>query len=81
MVELKLGDVVARKSYGSDILFKVVDIRKDGDMEIVVLKGICYRLEADAPKSDLIIQSETCINEYNASFRRSVDLKARSVYQ
>jgi len=24
---LKIGDIVSRKSYGSDILFKVVDIK------------------------------------------------------
>lgn len=61
MAELKLGDIVARKSYGSDILFKVVDIRKDGDKQTVVLKGIYYRLEADALVSDLVVQSKTNI--------------------
>ncbi|MCF6095154.1 sporulation peptidase YabG [Microaerobacter geothermalis] len=49
---IHIGDIVARKSYGHDILFKVVEINKAKG--IAVIKGIEYRLYADAPLDDLI---------------------------
>lgn len=58
MIKLKIGDVVSRKSYGSDILFKVVDIKEEGNNKIVVLNGLAYRLEADAPVTDLVVRSK-----------------------
>ncbi|GAE90901.1 sporulation-specific protease YabG [Acetivibrio straminisolvens JCM 21531] len=78
-MSLKIGDIVARKSYGSDILFKVVDIKYEKGNKIVILKGICYRLEADAPETDLVVQSDTCVREYNARVNRSVKEKIRSL--
>ena len=30
MSEIKIGDIVARKSYGYDVFFKVVDISEKG---------------------------------------------------
>ncbi len=53
---LKIGDIVARKSYGCDVCFKVADIQDKDAEKMVTLKGIIYRLEADAPASDLEIQ-------------------------
>ncbi len=64
MGELKIGDIVARKSYGYDVFFKVVDITDTGSGNIVTLKGISYRIEADAPESDLEIQTDSRISEY-----------------
>lgn len=52
----KIGDIVTRKSYGSDIFFKIVEIKNEGGENIATLKGITYRLEADAPESDLLLQ-------------------------
>lgn len=51
---IKLGDVVVRKSYGGDIIFRVKAIVKNeaGKMT-AVLKGLDLRLEADAPLDDL----------------------------
>jgi len=45
MLKLKVGDVVARKSYGYDVLFKVVNIYD----EMVDLVGMTVRILADAP--------------------------------
>ncbi|HEX2945341.1 MAG TPA: sporulation peptidase YabG [Clostridia bacterium] len=64
MSGLKIGDIVARKSYGYDIFFKVVNITNNGSDNIVTLKGISYRIEADAPESDLIVQPEHKVREY-----------------
>ncbi len=61
---LKIGDIVARKSYGYDIFFKVVNITNNGADRIATLKGISYRIEADAPESDLLVQPEHKVREY-----------------
>ena len=51
---LKLGDIVARKSYNYDVLFRVTRING----EIVDLVGITVRIIADAPIYDLKIFTE-----------------------
>lgn len=79
MTKLKIGDIVSRKSYGSDILFKVVDIKKVADRKIVVLKGLAFRLEADAPEADLIVRSEEYIRNYNEKMRRDVNIKVQNL--
>lgn len=64
MSDFRIGDIVARKSYGYDVFFKITDItEKDGE-RIITLKGISYRIEADAPESDLEIQPESKVREY-----------------
>jgi spore coat assembly protein len=64
MGQLKIGDIVARKSYGQDVFFKVVDIVNNGAEKIATLKGISYRIQADAPESDLELQPENRVREY-----------------
>ena len=64
MNRLRIGDIVARKSYGEDVFFKVVGIRDSGGCKIAMLKAINYRLEADAPEYDLVLQSREKITEY-----------------
>jgi spore coat assembly protein len=64
MAELKIGDIVARRSYGCDVFFKVADITSNGTEKIITLKGISYRIEADAPESDLELQPENKVAEY-----------------
>lgn len=63
-MDIKVGDIVARKSYDFDILFKVHDIvvSKDGS-KIICLKGLNYRLFADAPESDVVKVPMNKINE------------------
>jgi spore coat assembly protein len=52
---MRQGDLVIRKSYGGDVLFKVQEIF----VQKVLLKGIEYRLLADSPIEDLsVIRSE-----------------------
>lgn len=52
---IKKGDIVVRKSYGKDIIFKVVKIIKSNNSQIAILKGVTLRIEADAPITDLEI--------------------------
>lgn len=79
MGDLKVGDIVARKSYGKDIFFKVVDIRNDGDENIVTLRGICYRIEADAPESDLEKQPEEKVRDYTRKSFLPAERKIRDI--
>lgn len=66
-MEIKVGDIVARKSYSYDILFKVHDIAIDKDgSRTIYLKGLNYRLFADAPESDLVIMSMKKIKDENS---------------
>lgn len=51
-MKLKIGDFVTRKSYGSDILFRVSKI---DNQQIITIVGEEMRLIADAPLSDLIL--------------------------
>lgn len=46
---MKLGDLVVRKSYGGDIVFRVEQLLQ----HTATLKGTDYRLLADAPLADL----------------------------
>ena len=46
---MKIGDYVVRKSYGKDVLFRIQEISG----KQAVLKGVLYRLVADAPLDDL----------------------------
>lgn len=47
---LNVGDIVVRKSYGGDLLFRIVEINHYG---IAKLVGLNYRILADAPWEDL----------------------------
>lgn len=56
MNQIQIGDIVTRKSYESDIFFRVTSIEEGKDEKIVTIKGIHERIQADAPISDLILQ-------------------------
>ncbi|MBS7040766.1 MAG: hypothetical protein KH153_12200, partial [Bacteroidales bacterium] len=49
IMELNIGDLVTRNSYGNDVVFKIVSIEGDS----VKLKGVNIRLLADSNLSDL----------------------------
>lgn len=53
MGKIEVGDIVGRKSYESDVLFKVKDIFQEGHSFKARLKGLDVRLVADAPIEDL----------------------------
>ena len=46
---MKIGDIVTRKSYNKDIIFKIVGFCIDNKNEkIAILKGVAFRVIADA---------------------------------
>ncbi|HYF75102.1 MAG TPA: sporulation peptidase YabG, partial [Candidatus Nitrosocosmicus sp.] len=70
-MDVKVGDIVARKSYGYDILFKVQDIVVGNDGSIIIrLKGLNYRLFADAPEADIMKMPLYKINEEMKRFEK-----------
>ena len=51
---MKEGDIVVRKSYNKDIIFKIIGFSKDeNNKKVAVLKGVAFRLIADAYLDDL----------------------------
>ena len=80
MSNFKIGDIVARKSYGCDVFFKIVDIKNSEGRNVLTLKGISYRIEADAPESDLELQPEHKVSEYRDKCCRLADKSSRDNY-
>ena len=61
---MKVGDIVVRKSYNKDIVFKITSFYYNNKNEkIAVLKGVAFRLIADSPLDDLEIIDEENIKE------------------
>lgn len=50
---MNIGDIVVRKSYDKDIIFKITSFDTEGSEKIAILKGIAFRIIADAPIDDL----------------------------
>jgi spore coat assembly protein len=51
---MKLGDLVVRKSYGGDVIFKIQKVENSR----VIIKGVDFRLLADSPFHDLMLMKE-----------------------
>ncbi len=59
MNNFQTGEIVARKSYGGDIPFKIAGVTRDGyGRPVYLLKGLFTRLEADAYEDDLVKQDK-----------------------
>ena len=62
MKKFRKGDIVARISYNKDVLFEITKIiRTSNNKEIMILKGITKRIEADSPSEDLEIVDKRII--------------------
>lgn len=71
-----IGDIVARKSYGGDMLFRVADNR-----EICLLRSIDFRLSATSPANDLINIKKDELSKFKQLFNRSVEEKIKNLLQ
>jgi spore coat assembly protein len=78
LAEVRVGDKVARRSHGSDVIFVVLKIIT-ARMKVarVLLRGLNMRLMADAPIDDLV----TIDNEEAESSIESVHREARQVVE
>ncbi len=80
MTQIKVGDIVARKSYGYDLKFKVIGVNKDrsGNSNIII-RGIDYRIEADAPESDLKVVSEDEVERVNRRLDKWIEKSIQNI--
>ncbi|WP_050613563.1 sporulation peptidase YabG [Bacillus testis] len=53
-MDIAVRDIVGRKKYGCDILFRVVQIKEQAGIKMAILYGEDVRLVADAPFEDLV---------------------------
>ena len=65
---LKIGDMVVRKSYGSDILFTVSGYRYCRGRLVYRIRGKCVRIEADADEEDLVPVEKTRISQFTKCY-------------
>ncbi len=73
MKKLKKGDIVARISYNKDVLFEITRIIKTSKgQEIMLLKGITQRIEADSPAEDLEIVDKRIVEKSIKSFEDKI---------
>ncbi len=76
MEKFKIGDIVARKSYNFDILFKVVGVNGS----IVDLVGMTVRIIADAPDYDLKHMGKDEVDKLVTNIEKSRTLRANRCY-
>ncbi|MFL0245845.1 sporulation peptidase YabG [Candidatus Clostridium stratigraminis] len=76
---MEIGDTVVRKSYGKDITFKIIDIKKDENQIIYTLKGINLRVIADAPLEDLEEVMENTLGEKEKVLNRRVNTSIKNI--
>lgn len=81
MERLKRGDIVARKSYGKDILFRVEKIITIDKIPNAVLKGLIERIEADSPVEDLEIIEKSIVNKNIKNFEDMLETRIKRCIQ
>ncbi|NPV80097.1 MAG: hypothetical protein HPY52_07425 [Firmicutes bacterium] len=77
MQSIRVGDLVMRKSYDGDVVFKVVALTSNS----ALLRGVDYRVMADAPLNDIVACALPDCPEGKTSkgASRPFDTKARSI--
>ncbi len=75
MEKMKVGDIVTRKSYNRDILFRIKRIIKTKKGKIAILIGIVERVEADSSLEDLEKVDEERINKDLKYIQKRIDGK------
>ncbi|WP_048827598.1 sporulation peptidase YabG [Bacillus sp. B-jedd] len=80
---IKKMDIVGRRSYNCDILFRVIDIIEKDGQQIAYLYGEYIRLAADAPYEDLVLMGQSerqkLTNEYRSKEEQSLELFRQDV--
>ncbi|MGL4453935.1 MAG: sporulation peptidase YabG [Sarcina sp.] len=77
---MKIGDYVVRKSYGKDIIFKVMDIKDNGEgTKSYVLKGNSIRILADSKEDDLEVVDDDFEADIDKMFNARVNKAIKNV--
>ena len=79
MEKIKIGDIVGRKSYNKDILFRVKNIIDTKVGPIAILIGIIERVEADSSISDLEKVSEERIQQDLNNIQKRIEGKIKQL--
>ncbi|WCK54621.1 sporulation peptidase YabG [Aneurinibacillus sp. Ricciae_BoGa-3] len=79
MVHFKVGDVVARKSYGQDMLFQIIEMHPETGSAFLL--GFEYRLLADAPLSDLVKLDPHEVETRTQKYRQRAQEAVRLIQQ
>lgn len=80
MTRLSVGDIVARKSYDYDILFKVTDVVVDSNNKrTFILKGTNLRIIADSPEGDLIKVPLNKVDQFNKVFNKKINQIVKNI--
>ena len=66
---MKTGDLVTRKKYNNDLVFKIINIEDD----IYYLKGVNVRLYADSYLDDLVLYDDSNDIEHETNFLKRID--------
>ena len=82
VANLRIGDIVTRKSYGGDMHFKVTDIvTGDDGKSKCVLRGLIYRIMADSDISDLqVVDKRDALAKLYKEFGRVTSAEAIKKY-
>ena len=75
---MMLDDIVARKSYGYDIFFRIVDKSHSG---IYLLHSVDFRLRATSLREDLVNIKKDTFLEFKQSFRGNLEKKIEALLQ
>lgn len=76
MKKIKKGDIVARKSYGKDVIFYVKRIIKTKNGYIAILCGLVKRIEADSKIEDLEIIDKEIIKKRLEEVDKEINSRA-----
>ena len=78
--KVKNGDYVTRESHGNDILFNVEKIIKlSNGKENAILKGLTYRIKADATIEDLCIVDKKTALEMISKLDTDIERFAKEI--
>ena len=75
----RINDIVMRKSYGSDILFRVINVIDNKGVRHYLLHGLNMRIIADAPEDDLIEVSRAKIAEYDRPYKEKAEYLLKKI--
>ena len=79
MNKIKKGSIVARKSYGKDIIFVVKNIIYTNRAQIAILEGLVDRIEADSDIEDLEIVNKREINEKIENLNKKINNRIEEI--
>ena len=81
MNQIRKGDIVVRKSYGKDVIFKVTNIIEKKNETIAILKGITERIQADSPIQDLEIVDKDYASKIIKNWDNRIKIRAKKERQ